>query len=171
MADDGAVIKRLTEEVFLDGNLAPIEDLVSDDFVDHDPPPGVPPTKEGFRLLAEMIVGVFSDRKAEFDEFIDTADGRVVENWAMTATHTGEAFGLPASGKSIRGPRRRDLSLRGGEGRGALGCRRHERRRREGARLGIDRDRAAPSRSWIVSVLERVAQRPRIETKLTISPG
>ena len=30
------------------------------------------------------------------------ADGRVVENWAMTATHTGEAFGLPASGKSIR---------------------------------------------------------------------
>ena len=102
MADDGAVIKRLTDEVFLDGNLAPIEDLVSDDFVDHDPPPGVPPTKEGFRLLAQMIVGAFSDRKAEFDEFIDTADGRVVENWAMTATHTGEAFGLPASGKSIR---------------------------------------------------------------------
>ena len=102
MADDGAVIKRLTEEVFLDGNLAPIEDLVSDDFVDHDPPPGIPPTKEGFRLLAQAIVSSFSDRKAEFDEFIDTADGRVVENWAMTATHTGEAFGLPASGKSIR---------------------------------------------------------------------
>ena len=146
---DSAVVKRLTDEVFLDGNLAPIEDLVSDDFVDHDPPPGIPPTKEGFRLLAQAIVSSFSDRKAEFDEFIDTADGRVVENWAMTATHTGEAFGLPASGKSIR--------VRGVE---IFRC-----------ELGIDRDRAAPSRSWIVSVLERVAQRPRIETKLTISPG
>ena len=102
MASDSAIIKRLTDEVFMDGNLAVIEELVADDFLDHDPPPGLPPTKEGFRLLAQTVVGAFSDRRAEFDEFSDTTDGRVVENWAMIATHTGEAFGLPASGKSIR---------------------------------------------------------------------
>jgi steroid delta-isomerase-like uncharacterized protein len=102
MAEDSAVVQRLTKEVFIDGNLAVIEDLVSDDFVDHDPPPGLPPTKDGMRLLAQTVVSAFSDRKTEFDEFLDTADGRVVENWAMIATHTGEAFGLPPSGESIR---------------------------------------------------------------------
>jgi steroid delta-isomerase-like uncharacterized protein len=102
MAGDSAIVKRLTDEVFLGGNFAVIEELVADEFVDHDPPPGMPPTKEGFRLLAQAVVGAFSDRKAEFDEYTDTTDGRVVENWAMIATHTGEAFGLPASGKGIR---------------------------------------------------------------------
>jgi steroid delta-isomerase-like uncharacterized protein len=102
MADNSAVVQRVTQEVFIDGNVAAIEELVSDDFVDHDPPPGLPPTKEGFRLLAQAVVSAFSDRKTEFDEYVDTADGRVVENWAMIATHTGEAFGLPASGQSIR---------------------------------------------------------------------
>ena len=102
MADDKAIVRRVTEEVFLDGNLAVIDELVADEFVDHDPAPGVPPDKEGFRLLAQSVVSAFSDRKTEFDEYSDTTDGRVVENWAMIATHTGEAFGLPASGKSIR---------------------------------------------------------------------
>jgi steroid delta-isomerase-like uncharacterized protein len=102
MADDRAIVKRLTEEVFIDGNLAAIDDLISDDLVEHDPPPGLPASKEGFRLLAQLVVSAFSDRKTEFDEFIETTDGRVVENWVMTATHTGEAFGLPPSGESIR---------------------------------------------------------------------
>ncbi len=38
----------------------------------------------------------------EFDELIDTADGRVVESWAMSGVHSGEAFGLPPSGQRVR---------------------------------------------------------------------
>jgi predicted ester cyclase len=49
-----------------------------------------------------MIVAAFSDRRADHDEYFDTTDGRVVENWTMTATHTGEAFGLPPSGQDVR---------------------------------------------------------------------
>ena len=99
---DRAIVKRLTDEVFLAGDLSVIDELVDADFVDHDPPPGVPPTKEGVRLVAQMVTSAFSDRNAEFDDYDDTSDGRVVESWAMTGTHTGEAFGLPPSGKSIR---------------------------------------------------------------------
>jgi steroid delta-isomerase-like uncharacterized protein len=102
MASDSAILKRLTDEVFLGGNVDVIDELVADDFVDHDPPPGLPGTKEGFRMLAQAIVSAFSDRTAEFDEHIETSDGRVVENWAMIATHSGEAFGLPPSGKKVR---------------------------------------------------------------------
>jgi steroid delta-isomerase-like uncharacterized protein len=63
---------------------------------------GCPEHERGFRALSEMVVSAFSDRKVEFDEYIDTADGRVAENWAMTATHTGDAFGIPGSGKQVR---------------------------------------------------------------------
>jgi hypothetical protein len=54
------------------------------------------------RQVAAMVTGAFSNRKAEFDNFLDTTDGKVVESWAMTGTHTGEAFGLPPSGQDIR---------------------------------------------------------------------
>lgn len=101
MGRDADVVRRLTDEVFIGGNVEAIDQLLSSDFESHDPPPGVGSDRQGLKDLASMVVGSFDDRKLEFDEFIDTTDGRVVENWAMTATHTGEAFGLPPSGKSI----------------------------------------------------------------------
>src|SRR4026209_530030 len=61
MASDSAVIQRFTEEVFLKGNLDVIDELISDDYVDHDPPPEMPPTKEGVRVLAQMIASAFSN--------------------------------------------------------------------------------------------------------------
>ena len=102
MGSDASVVRRLTDEAFIGGNLAVFDEVVADDFVSHDAPPGVPGTKEGLRALAEMVTGAFSDRKMEFDELIDTADGRVVENWAMTGTHSGDTFGVPASGQTVR---------------------------------------------------------------------
>lgn len=101
-AGDQAIIKRLTDEAFLGGNLSVIDELIADGFVDHDAPPGVPPTKEGFRMIAEMVTTAFSDREAEFDDYDDTSDGCVVESWAMTATHTGEAMGIAPSGQRVR---------------------------------------------------------------------
>jgi steroid delta-isomerase-like uncharacterized protein len=102
MGADADIVRRLTQEVFITGNLGALDELVDDDFVSHDPPPGIPGTKDGFRQLAEMVVAAFSDRKMQPDELIDTSDGRVVESWLMTGKHSGEAFGLPPSGQDIR---------------------------------------------------------------------
>jgi predicted ester cyclase len=102
MGADADLIRRLTTEGFLDGNVGVIDEVVADNYVDHDPPPGITGDKKGFRQLAEMIVGAFSDRKATFDEYIDTSDGRVVESWLMTAKHTGEAFGVPPSNQEVQ---------------------------------------------------------------------
>jgi steroid delta-isomerase-like uncharacterized protein len=99
---DADLVRRLTDEAFIGGNMEVFDEVIAADFVSHDPPPGVPGTREGFRALAQMVTGAFSDRKMEFDEFIDTADGRVVESWAMTGTHSGEAFGVPPSGQTVR---------------------------------------------------------------------
>lgn len=32
---------------------------------------------------------------------VETVDGRVVERWAMSGVHTGEAFGPPPSGQRV----------------------------------------------------------------------
>lgn len=102
MGTDADIVRRITDEAFIGGNTSVIDDLVSDDYVDHDLPPGMPAGRDGFRQLAEMVAAAFSDRKMEFDDYLETTDGRVVENWAMTGKHTAEAFGVPPSNQVIR---------------------------------------------------------------------
>lgn len=102
MGSAAALVRRVTDEAFIGGNVEVIDELFAADFVSHDPPPGMPGTREGQRALAEAVVSAFSDRKVEFDEYLETTDGRVVENWAMVGTHTGEAFGVPGSGQQVR---------------------------------------------------------------------
>lgn len=102
MGADADIVRRLTNEAFLGGNVEAVDEVMAGDFVSHDPPPGMPTTRDGFRALAEMVASAFSDRKMEFDEYLDTTDGRVVETWAMIGTHTGDAFGLPGSGQQVR---------------------------------------------------------------------
>ncbi len=96
------LVRRLTDEAFVGGNVKVVDEVIAEDFVTHDPPPGMPATRAGQRAIAEMVASAFSDRKMEFDEYLDTTDGRVVESWAMIATHTGDAFGVPGSGQQVR---------------------------------------------------------------------
>jgi steroid delta-isomerase-like uncharacterized protein len=102
MSDNAELVRRLTEEGFAKGNLAVFDELLSEDFVSHDPPPGAPSNREGMKAVAGMVNAAFDDISFEFDEYIDAVDGRVTENWAMTGIHANEAFGMPASGKSVR---------------------------------------------------------------------
>ena len=57
------VVRRLTEEVFVDGNTAAIDEFLADDFTSHDAPPGLVGNRDGFRQLAEMVIAVH-DRPA-----------------------------------------------------------------------------------------------------------
>lgn len=102
MGSAADIVRRVTDGAFIGGDAGVIEELFAEDFVSHDPPPGLPGTRDGQRALVELVISAFSDRKLDFDEYIETTDGRVVENWAMVATHSGEAFGLPGSGQQVR---------------------------------------------------------------------
>jgi predicted ester cyclase len=102
MGSDADIIRRITNEAFIGGNPSVIDELVADNFVDHDPPPGFSADRDGARQMAELVISAFTDRKIEFDDYDETSDGCVVESWAMTGTHTGEAFGMPPSNQSVR---------------------------------------------------------------------
>lgn len=99
---DADIIRRLTDEVFVGGNLEKFDELVADDYVTHDPPPGFGADKAAFRELAGTIINAMSDRKVQQDDVVETTDGRVVEDWVFTAKHTGELFGLPPSNQQVR---------------------------------------------------------------------
>jgi predicted ester cyclase len=102
MGADADLIRRVTEEVFVKGDVARIDELLAEDFESHDAPPGLPGTREGFKQLAAMVTAGASDPRFELDEYLETTDGRVVENWIMVAKHTGEMFGVPPSNQEVR---------------------------------------------------------------------
>jgi predicted ester cyclase len=103
MGADTDLLRRLTSEVFGKRNLDALDDLLSEDFVSHDPPRGFAATRDGFRGLTKMVIAAYGDgRKLEFEEILETTDGRVVTSWAMVGNHTGDAFGLVPSGQPVR---------------------------------------------------------------------
>lgn len=68
-------------------------------------PAGVPLTKEAYTAMNELYLGAFGDRQAEVLRMVDLGDGWVLSEVVFVGTHTGEYFGVPASGYpfSLRG--------------------------------------------------------------------
>ena len=107
MGADSDLVRRLTDEVFMAGDLSKWDELVDDSFVDRDPMPGMGDDKKAQREVAEMVIGAFSNRRMSLHDLAETDDGRVVESWRMEGTHVGDAMGIPASNQ--------DISVRGME--------------------------------------------------------
>jgi predicted ester cyclase len=101
MAEDlKAKARRFNDEVMSQGKLEVIDELVADDFVDHQVPPGVSPDREGLRSMMAMFRSAFPDLKVETLAVALDGDELWVHSLA-TGTHQGELMGIPATGKSV----------------------------------------------------------------------
>ena len=82
------------------GNAEIIDDFLAPDFVEHNPFPGVPPTRDGWKQAFMQFVNgapgyhVVEDLVAE--------DDKVVGRITAYGKHEGELFGIPRTGKEIR---------------------------------------------------------------------
>jgi steroid delta-isomerase-like uncharacterized protein len=94
-----AIIRRLTQEGFVDGKIEVVDDVVAEDCIDHDPMPGQSQGREGQRQTCQMVIDGLSDRSVDDDVF--AVGDRVIESWTFTGTHTGEFLGVPATGRQI----------------------------------------------------------------------
>jgi steroid delta-isomerase-like uncharacterized protein len=93
--------RRETEEVFNKHNPAAIDEFFAPDFVSHNAPPGTPNDREGLKTLVGAYFGAFPDLKVTIE--LQVAEGdKVVGYWTMTATHSGELMGIPATGKRVK---------------------------------------------------------------------
>lgn len=97
--ENKAVVRRFIEEVQNKQNLDLVDELFSPDCVDHSgmaQEGGI----EGIKRFFTMINAAFPD--AHFTVQDQVAEGdMVVTRKTLRATHTGELFGIPATGKRI----------------------------------------------------------------------
>jgi len=93
--------RRTLEEVFNQGDLAIVDELVAPDFLNHDVPPGMNSRgPDSTRQIARMLRTAFPDLHFTIEELVaeaDTVAGRVT----MRGTHLGPFQGIPATGRSF----------------------------------------------------------------------
>jgi len=100
--ENKAHYRRTFEEVFNQGNLALVDELVAPDFLDHEVPPGMNNRgPDSTRQLVTMLRTAFPDLHFMIEDLVaegDTVAGRVT----MSGTHLGPFQGIPPTGRSFQ---------------------------------------------------------------------
>ena len=93
--------RRFFDEVWNEGKLAVVDELILKDHVNSGPGtiPGLPNGPEGAKQFVMMYRNAFPDTHFTIDEQIAEGD-KVVTRWTAHGTHKGELLGIPATGKS-----------------------------------------------------------------------
>jgi steroid delta-isomerase-like uncharacterized protein len=81
------------------GDSAGIGELVTPDYVEHDPLPGQGTGREGVVDRFSMIAGALAPRFT-VEDVIAEGD-KVAVRWTNAGTHVGEFAGIPATGRSF----------------------------------------------------------------------
>jgi steroid delta-isomerase-like uncharacterized protein len=100
MAEGVDKIQRFYEECLCNGNLDAIDELVTDDVIDHEALPGQPEGKEGVVFFINMMRGAFSDLNATIGQSLESGDLASAQV-KITGKHTGDFMGVPASDKTF----------------------------------------------------------------------
>jgi steroid delta-isomerase-like uncharacterized protein len=99
------LVRRLVEEIWNQGNLDVIDEIVTSDYVRHDP--GWPEEISGREGLREKLCSIrraFGDLEVTVEDLIAESD-RVVVRWRMKGTHQADFMGIM--------PTRLDIALVG----------------------------------------------------------
>jgi steroid delta-isomerase-like uncharacterized protein len=100
VADYKASAERWFGEVLSKGKVDVIDELVSSDFVDHDPFPGTSPDIQGLKDSVDIIRSAFPDAEVSADDVI-VEGNRLAVRSTLRGTHDGDFMGIPATGKKV----------------------------------------------------------------------
>jgi len=92
--------QRFYDEVVNKGNVAVVDELLAEDFVDHEPFPGLGTTREDVKKFFAMMRKTFPDLKCDV-EFMMSDGDKVAVYFTMSGTQKEEFMGMPASGKKF----------------------------------------------------------------------
>lgn len=99
MADAREIISRLNHDVFGKGNVEIVDELLTEDYVDHTGMEG-PMDREGLKDFVRAVHAAGSGWEVDLEHVLVDGD-KVAWRWTMRGTHTGEFMGIPASGNEI----------------------------------------------------------------------
>jgi len=88
------------QEIYNSNNLDALSEVVAEDFLTPRMMPGMPPGLEGARRIHKATLLGMPDWHTKIVDLI-AEDDKVVARITMTGTHTGDFFGIPATGKKI----------------------------------------------------------------------
>jgi steroid delta-isomerase-like uncharacterized protein len=94
------LVRRFYKEVYVDWNMALVDEVVSPLFTSHDWPKGSATGPKGFRDYYSAIRSALPDARYEVDDLIAEGD-KVVVRWRLLGTHKGDFRGIAASGREI----------------------------------------------------------------------
>jgi steroid delta-isomerase-like uncharacterized protein len=101
MSDAKRVSRLIFEEVWNGKNIAAIDELMSADYVHHDPQsPKFSDGREGYKQLVAYYLNAFPDAHFTIDQEVQEGD-TAVTRWTVSGTHKGDLPTLPASGKTF----------------------------------------------------------------------
>jgi steroid delta-isomerase-like uncharacterized protein len=100
MADYKQIAQRWFDEVMNQGNEDALDEIISPDFVDHDPLPGTGPDREGVHDFVKQVRSAFPDLETTLDDALVEGD-RIAVRSTVRGTHQGQFMGVPASGKRV----------------------------------------------------------------------
>ena len=93
-------VKRFFEEVWNKGNLSLVDELLTQDYEDHNRPPGTPRGHKGYKSSVNMFRTGFPDIQFTLDHIIAEGD-RLAIRLTGKGTHKGNFMGIPATGKQV----------------------------------------------------------------------
>ena len=96
----GELARRIVDEVWAEGRLETIDELIAEDFRGWTPTNGEVRGREAFRDQVKMYRSAFPNMTMVVD--LITSDGDwTTTKWTASGTHTGELMGMPATGKDV----------------------------------------------------------------------
>jgi len=101
MADNKDIVRRYYDEVWGKGDPGAIDQFLADDYVDHNPPPGMAGDKASAGPIVAAITGDMSDIHMDIRKVIGE-DDFVAAHWLFEWTQKGNFMGMvPADGKRL----------------------------------------------------------------------
>ncbi len=96
-------VTSFIDALFTKGDLGAVDDYLAEDFVNHDPPMGVTPDREGMRAAGAMFRAAFPDWHSDVSLLVGEGD-LVVEHFTASGTQQGKIFGVPAADRTVSLP-------------------------------------------------------------------
>jgi steroid delta-isomerase-like uncharacterized protein len=97
------VVTDFIDGLFTKGDLGAVDTYLAEDFINHDPPFGVTPDREGMRAAGGMMRAAFPDWHSDLHALI-AEDDIVVERFTAGGTHRREVMGVAPTGAVVSLP-------------------------------------------------------------------
>ena len=100
LEENKAIVRRNLEEFWSTGNMDIVDELYATNFVNHDPNHPDVRDLEGLKKWAKAIFAGLPDFHVTIERMVAEGD-MAAERWRVRATHRGDFYGIPPTGKQV----------------------------------------------------------------------